>query len=483
MQFSFSLSRQWKGEGGGREILFLAFPLILSTGSWAVQHFVDRMFLAWYSAEAIAAAMPAGLLNFAVMSFFIGTASYVGTFVAQYYGAGVKARIGPAVWQGVYLSLAGGVILLAMIPLAGPIFKLVDHESSILRQEVIYFQYLCLGGFPVIAASALSGFFTGLGRPWPVMWVNVLATAVNLVLDYGMIFGHFGFPEMGIKGAAIASVLAGVSSFGAYVFLMGRPGQNRIYGTLSGWRPEKELLGRLIRFGVPAGVQFFLDMAGFTAFVLFVGRLGTVNLAATNIAFNINTLAFMPMIGFGIAVSVLVGQYIGKNRIDLASRSTYSGFLMTFVYMSLIALLYLFLPGLFTAPFAARSEGALFPEIKQLTETLLRFVALYSIFDTMNIIFSSALKGAGDTRFVMFMIVALSGGVLAFPAWLAVTVLGLGIMTAWTLATVYVILLGFAFYFRFLRGKWKSMRVIEFPPHIPNVPVVSVECPDAKFEP
>ncbi|MEW6186759.1 MAG: MATE family efflux transporter [Thermodesulfobacteriota bacterium] len=479
----FSLSQQWKGEGGGREVLVLAFPLILSTGSWAVQHFVDRMFLSWYSAEAIAAAMPAGLLNFAVMSFFIGTASYVGTFVAQYYGAGIKDRIGPAVWQGVYLSLAGGVILLAMIPLAGPIFTLVDHESAILRQEVIYFQYLCLGGFPVIAASALSGFFTGLGRPWPVMWVNVLATGVNLILDYGMIFGHFGFPEMGIKGAAIASVIAGVSSFVVYMVLIIRPGLNRTYGTLSGWRPDRELLGRLVRFGVPAGVQFFLDMAGFTAFVLFVGRLGTVNLAATNIAFNINTLAFMPMIGFGIAVSVLVGQYIGKDRTDLASRSTYSGFLMTFVYMSLIALLYLFLPGLFTAPFAARSEAALFPEIKRLTETLLRFVALYSIFDTMNIIFSSALKGAGDTRFVMVMIVGLSGGVLAFPTWLAITVLGLGVMTAWTLATTYVILLGFAFYFRFLRGKWKSMRVIEVPPHIPNVPAVSVECPDAKFEP
>lgn len=477
-----SLRTYWRDEGGGREVLTLAFPLILSTGSWTVQHFVDRMFLAWYSAEAIAAAMPAGMLNFAVMSFFIGTAGYVGTFVAQYYGAGSMTRIGPAVWQGVYFSMLGGLALLAMIPWAGPIFDWVGHETAIRRQEETYFRWLCLGGFPVIAASALAGFFTGLGRPWPVMWVNFASTAVNLVLDYGMIFGKLGFPEMGIQGAALASVLSGAASFVLYLILMGRPSLNRLYGTLSGWRFDRELFVRLLKFGVPAGVQFLLDMAGFTVFVLVVGRLGTVSLAATNIAFNINTLAFMPMIGFGMAVSVLTGQYLGGDRPDLAARSAYSGFLMTFLYMTLIALAYLFLPGVFTAPFAARSEASQFPEIRRLTEVLLRFVALYSIFDTMNIIFASALKGAGDTRFVMVMIVVLSLGGLALPTWLAVSVFGLGIMAAWTIATVYVSLLGLAFYFRFLQGKWKAMRVIESLPSRPVLPATAAECPDVKFE-
>ena len=440
------------------------------------------MFLAWYSAEAIAAAMPAGLLNFAIMSFFIGTASYVGTFVAQYYGAGVKARIGPAVWQGVYLSLAGGVILLTMIPLAGPIFKLVDHESSILRQEVIYFQYLCLGGFPVIAASALSGFFTGLGRPWPVMWVNMLATAVNLFLDYGMIFGNFGFPEMGIKGAAIASVIAGVSSFVIYVVLMGRPDLNRIYGTLSGWRPDRELLGRLVRFGVPAGVQFFwiwpvLRPLSFCR-TPGHGEPGCNQYRLQHQYVGLYAHDRLRDCGFG------TGGPVYRERPD---RSGLPQHLFRFSHD-----LCLYEPDCPSLPLSSRPvhrpfcrsvRSRSFPRDQAAGRTLLRFVALYSIFDTMNIIFSSALKGAGDTRFVMFMIVGLSGGVLAFPTWLAITVLGLGVMTAWTLATAYVILLGFAFYFRFLRGKWKSMRVIEVPPHLPNIPAVSVECPDTTFEP
>jgi MATE family multidrug resistance protein len=315
------------------------------------------------------------------------------------------------------------------------------------------------------------------------MWVNVLATMVTLLLDYILIFGNFGFPEMGMKGAAIATVVSGFFSFLAYVLLMAKPSFNNSFRIFSGWRPEAELFGRLIKFGLPSGIQFALDMAGFTAFVLILGRLGEVNLAATNIAFNINTLAFMPMIGIGIAVSVLVGQYLGKGRPDLASRSTYSGFYMTFLYMTIVAVLYVAVPEIFTAPFAARSDAKIFPEIKRLTEILLRFVALYSIFDTMNVIFASALKGAGDTRFVMYMIVLVSAFVLVVPTYVLIMVMGYGIMAAWTAATIYVILLGFMFFFRFLQGSWQRMRVIEPYPSMHSIPAACPECPDAKFEP
>ncbi|HPC47522.1 MAG TPA: ABC transporter permease subunit, partial [Deltaproteobacteria bacterium] len=154
----------WHDQGGCREVLVLALPLVLSTSSWAVQHFVDRMFLTWYAPEAIAAAMPAGILNFAVMSFFIGTAGYVSTFVAQYTGAGMNERVGPALWQGLYFSCIGGAVLAALVAPADAIFSWVGHEKAVRENEVYYFRYLCAGAFPAIASSALSGLFTGLGR-------------------------------------------------------------------------------------------------------------------------------------------------------------------------------------------------------------------------------------------------------------------------------------------------------------------------------
>ncbi|HPO45731.1 MAG TPA: MATE family efflux transporter [Spirochaetota bacterium] len=454
---------RWRARGGYRELLVLSIPLILSTSSWSLQHFVDRMFLAWYSPFAIAAVMPAGMLNFCTMSIFIGTAGYVSIFAAQYFGAGVNERIGSSIWQGAYIAAFGAIVHLALIPLAPAIFDLAGHDPEVRRYEVIYFQILCLGAFPGIASSAFSGFFTGLGRPWPVMWVNLLATGVNLFLDYLLIFGKWGFPEMGIKGAAIATVAAGFVYCAAYLALLAAPKARRIYHTLSGWRLDRELFARLLRFGFPNGVQFFVDIAGSTVFILLVGRLGTTNLAATNIAFNINTLAFMPMFGFGIAVSVLVGQYIGMERTDLAERSVYSGFHMTFLYMAAISLCYLLAPDIFVAPFMSKADPAAFSEIYPLSVILLRFVALYCIFDTLNIIFASALKGAGDTRFVMYMLAVVSLVVLVLPTYLALVVFDGGLYAAWVIASLYVVVLGFAFFIRFRGGRWKSMRVIEKP--------------------
>jgi MATE family multidrug resistance protein len=376
----------------------------------------------------------------------------------------------------VYVALAGGVLHAFLIPAAAPFFAFTGHAPLVQRYEVIYYQVLCAGAFPAIASSAFSGFFTGLGRPWPVMWINVLSTAVNLVLDYLMIFGKWGFPEMGIRGAAVATVISGTVNCASYLVLLYRRKYRSEYATIRGWRLDRELFARLIRFGLPSGVQFFVDIAGFTIFILLVGRLGTASLAATNIAFNINTLAFMPMIGFGIAVSVLVGQYLGREKPGLGERSVYSGFHLTFIYMTAIAALYLFTPELFIDPFMSGSDSALMGEIRQAAVILLRFVAVYSVFDTLNIIFASALKGAGDTKYVMYMLAGVSLLVLVIPAYIAIVLLKEGLMAAWFIASAYVIVLGFSFLLRFLAGKWKSMKVIEecvacLPPTMPEAPV------------
>ena len=455
------LKDRWRSEGGHREVLVVAIPLILSTATWSVQHFVDRMFLTWYSPEAIAAAMPAGMLNFSMTSIFMGTAGYLSTFVAQYYGAKRYHRIGPVLWQGVYVSLLGGFVIVCAIPFAEPVFRLVGHSPLVQQDEVAYFQILCLGGGAYSASYALSGFFSGRGKTWPVLWVNVATTFVNLVLDYALIFGHWGFPELGIRGAGIATVVAGVFSLVLFFALLCSGSNNDTFHTIKGWRLERDLFVRLLRYGFPSGVQFFLEMAGFTAFVLLVGRLGIASLAATNIAFNINTLAFMPMIGCGIAVSVLVGQYLGGDKPDRAESVVYSGFHLTLIYMISIAAAYVLVPDVFVAPFALRADPGEFSEIYGYSIVLLRFVAVYSVFDSLNIIFCSAIKGAGDTRYVMLITVILSVFLLIVPVYLAVVIFEFGLMVAWVFATAYVISLGLIFYFRFVGGKWKAMRVIE----------------------
>lgn len=455
------LSNRYHCEAGYRELLILAAPLILSSGAMAVQHFVDRMFLAWYSPEAIAATMPSGTVYYTVMSLFSGIASYVSTFVAQYWGANQHHRIGAVLWQGMYISLIAGVIMFVLVPSAEMLFRIIGHSPEVQELEVIYFQMLCLGSAPATASAALAGFFTGRGKTVPVMWVNVIGTVVNMLLNYVLIFGKWGFPAWGVFGAGLATVIA--SCFTTLIFLMMVfPARyEREFSTRSKWRFDVPLFARLLRYALPNGIQWTIEHIGFTAFILLLGRLGTVALAATNIAFNINMLAFMPMMGFGTAISVLVGQNLGKDRPDLSERSVYSGLHMSFLYFLAADLLYVFTPQIFIWPFSAGAEPGSLLEVEKMVVILLRFIAIYVLFDALSITFSSGLKGAGDTRFVMYMIIVFSTLGLTLPIYLTMAVFDLGLYAAWTVITIYIAMLGVVFRFRFVGGKWKSMRVIE----------------------
>jgi MATE family multidrug resistance protein len=459
-----NFNHRWHAESGYRQVLKLAFPLILSTGSSTIQMFIDRMFLTWYSPEAIAAAAPGGIVSFTLMCLFIGTAAYVNTFVAQYHGAKQYDKIAQAVWQGIYFAIAAGIFCLIYIPLAKPIFNFAGHEPEVRVMEIEYFTILCFGALPVFITAAVSGFFGGRSETKIIMWVNIVATSVNIILDYVLIFGHFGFPQMGIRGAAIATVIASYTSAIIIFLYMFKAKYRNQYATLKNHKFDWTLFKKLMRFGLPNGFHFMLDLLGFTLFVLLVGRFGTLELAATNITFNINHIAFMPMIGIGMAVEIIVGQRLGENQPQLARYGTYSALHVTALYMGSIALTYVLFPKIYLLPFAAQSDPGQFILIQRMTIILLYFVAFYSIFDTMNIIFASALKGAGDTRWVMMTSVIFSWLTLIIPTYLSCVVYNWGLYITWSFVTLYIMILGIVFLIRFLGGKWESMRVIEDAP-------------------
>ena len=123
--------KRWSRENGYKQVLLIAFPLVLSTGSWSIQQFVDRMYLSWYSPDALAAAMPTGILSFTIVAIFLGTSGYASTFVAQYTGAGRPERVGPAMWQGIYFAIIGGLVVSSTFFLADPIFDAVGLEDNV----------------------------------------------------------------------------------------------------------------------------------------------------------------------------------------------------------------------------------------------------------------------------------------------------------------------------------------------------------------
>jgi MATE family multidrug resistance protein len=468
----------WNREGGDGELLRLAWPLVVSNSFTTLQLLIDRMMMSWLSTDAIAASMPAAMLFWTLFILLQSTATYTTTFVAQYVGAGRPERVGPAVWQALYFSVVAGLAFLLLVPLAPVMIGLSDHSPMLQELEITYFQCLCFAGLPLLLTATASSFFSGRGDSRTVLWINGVGLVTNAVLDYLWIFGYGGFPAWGMAGAGWATVAGCWASAVFALLMMFRARYRDEYATLSGWRLEPALLGRMLWFGLPSGLQWMLDGLAFTLFIMLIGNLGNVEMAATTLAVTLNLVAFMPTMGIGQAVTILVGQRLGADQPDLAERTAWTGMRQAWLMMTAVALLYVLVPDLLMWPFRSESGSAKWEDLADLVPVLLRFVAVYCLFDSINIVLSFALKGAGDTRFVTYVSLTLSWPMLVVPTYFAWSERW-GVLWAWAFASVYIITQTGVFYWRFRGGQWKSMRVIESAP-VPEAALTPV--PAAEYE-
>lgn len=444
-------------------MLAIALPMVISTGSFAIMLFADRMFLFWHSAAEMAASMPAGVANWTLLCFPVGVAAYANTFVAQYYGAGRPERIGLVLWQAFRVGFYAAPLFLLMIPLARPFFVLAGHRSPVLEYEVLYFQTLMFGAGAAVMNQAFESFFTGRGETRVVMCVNVAASALNILLDYVLIFGRWGLPEMGIEGAAWATVSSIWFKWLVLLWLTARHADWTTYGLGSGRRFDLPLVRRLFYFGSPNGLQLLVEAGSFCFITIAMARFGEVAMAATTLAFNVNSIAFIPLIGISIAVSTLVGQQLMQGRPDRAARATWTAIVLAMVYNTPFIVAYLTVPQVFMLGHAAGVDADRFVRIEALAVLLIRFVAAYSVFDTLQLLFSAAIKGAGDTWFVLVNAGAVSLGSILI-GW-AGSRLGGELLWWWWVVTGWVCALGVTFWARFLQGRWRRMQVIE---HLPD---------------
>lgn len=448
------------GAGGSRELLLLALPLIVSQSFMTVQVFVDTILLSWHNPLEMTASLPAVMWYWLPFGFLQVTAGYTSTFVAQYTGAGRPQRVGPAVWQGIHFALLAGAAFLVMVPAAPWLIRVGEHSPELQALETTYLRCLAFAGMPMLVMSAINGFFSGQGRTWIVLAIEAAGTAVNVLLALGLIFGQFGLPEMGIEGAGWATVAGSWASALLAIALFLGPAYRSEFATLSGWRPERDLFGRLMRFGAPAGMQMFLDVLVWNLFMQLIGRLGDAAMGATTLTVRLNMVALLPMLGLGQAICVLVGQRLGANRPDLAEKSTYVGLRWMLGYMLLVAVVYLGFPHALVSIFQSEVRAEDFAEVAAIVPSLMICVAIYSIADALNLTFAFALRGAGDTRFVSLLTFSLAWPIMVLPT-LYVVHEGMSLYWPWGFATAYIIAMAFCFFLRFRNGKWKSMRVIE----------------------
>jgi len=456
------LLQSWQKKSRYREVSRICIPLVTGMAATTVMEFTDRIFLSHYSVDAISAVVPAGVTAFLVLVFLGGIASYISVFIAQYSGAGRLDKIGATLWQGIFFTLFSGIILLLIAAFVSkPLFALVAHGMEIQLLEEQYFSILCQGGILHVAIQTLSGFFTGRGMTRPVMIANILGMVVNIPLNYCLIFGAWIFPELGIVGAAIATVV----SWGVIILCLAPPifakRFRKDFRLMETCRVDWKIMKRILKYGVPGALQFSLDVFAFTFFIPIVGRMGTMPLDGSNIVISISSLAFMVALGFSFGISSLVGQSLGAGKPQEARSAVWSGIHILMAYTLMLDACLIF----FSEPIVAlfidvEDVGGNYQELLEMASVLLKFVAVYILFDVFYMTFTAALKGAGDTRFLLILISCATILLMLTPLIVGINYFGMGIYMAWSCIVVFIGSLALLTSLRFRGGKWENMLVI-----------------------
>lgn len=270
---------------------------------------------------------------------------------------------------------------------------------------------------------------------------------------------------MGIRGAALATLLARAGDISIFLFLMIRSVRHEKLVLMEHWKPRRDLMLQYLHYGVPSGLHYFVDNSGFTTFLLIVGSLGRDALAATNLAFSVNGLIFVPLLGFGTAIQTLVGHHLGAGLTSAASRTTWNAVFLGVFWTGVAAFLLIAVPEVALRPFSwfASGKADAAASLQTLTPTvitLLKFVAIYSIFDALAVVFSSALRGAGDTVFPMLLTMCSSWFVMVVPAAIIVWSASPSLTKLWLTCSIHISLTGGFMCLRFLSGRWKRIRLV-----------------------
>jgi MATE family multidrug resistance protein len=440
-------------KGSYSEVWHIAYPAVLTMISQTVMSFTDAAMVGRLGAVELAGVGLAGTLVWGLYSFFNGVVNGVNTFVAQDYGAKRYSRIGVMTWQGIYFAVISGAILLVLSTFSGDLFRLMGPAQDVQRIGSAYLRIRMQGGIFIILWMCFSSFLRGLGDTRTPLKITLAANVINIVGDYLLIFGKLGLPRLETEGAAIATITAnGVGAVLFFLaFVMHRNASD--YSTRSGWRPRVGQMKRLARVGLPVGLQWFLDMGSFIIFSALIGRIGTVQLAANEATIRLLSLSFLPLFGVSIAATTLVGQYIGREEPHYACRSGNSALRLGLVYTAFIATVFLVFPERLVS--AINSD----PDVVRIGSRIIRLAAAFQLFDGVGIISNGCLRGAGDTRWAMFIGIGYAWFLFLPMAYIGGFLLEGGAFGAWAGATVYIMALGLTFYLRFRSGKWQSIKI------------------------
>ena len=455
-----------------RGILTLALPLAAGAGVNWVMQFTNRLFLSWYSPDALAASLPAGIMTYMLQSLFIASVGYVGAFAAQHAGADEPEEAGAMAWPMLWLSVFAGGLGLALIPFRHEIFSLFETEAAVTADMTTLGAWYLAETLPAVLLAGISGWFGGLGRTKLVLAISGGVCVLSVILNRWLIFGGLGVPALGIHGAGLATLLATlVGSAVALSYLF----SSRTRAQFGTWRQRNVSVVRLRRFArsaLPRGTTEALEMVSFVLFTAAIAHLGSDVLAANNLVLSLYLVTIVPLIGLGQGVTIGIGQAVGAGRIDIARLITRNCIILMCSILLLASLVFLLFPRQLMEPYIAIdaadpvASAARWEHIINMGMPLMGICAIMFIGDGLQIVYRFAVQGAGDTRWPLVALtsaafVFLGGPTIALSWWVPADTWktwGLSPLTAcWMVFAVYLWLIAGLMAWRYYRGPWAKM--------------------------
>lgn len=468
-----------------REVWTIAWPTVVTMTSYTLMQFTDKLMVGWVGPTELAAQTAGNIWSFSLLSFALGIVTVVNTYVSQNLGAGTP-RNGPKyTWAAWWLGAA--IWLLIMVPYAAVLpwvfSDVMPHVNpgkdavtpELLHMETGFAQIMVLGSIFLLISRGTNQFFFGMHRPHIVTIAAITGNICNIIGDYILIFGERGIPKLGlpgipgmpplgIYGAAISTVVGSAVEMAIplAIFLGGK--LHRELGTRDAWRPDLSTIKDLLRIGWPAAVQWGNELICWAVFMtILVGSFGEDHLAACAIAFGYMSLSFMPAVGFSVATNSLVGKYIGAGKPDIAIARTRLTLALSMAYMTFCALIFFLFRHQLIAAFLGREvDPARAARIIEIGGKIMIATAIFQTFDAVGVIYTGALRGAGDTIW--------PGVITMIYSWLFIVAGGYAVVYAfpqleslgpWLAAAFYIIVYGLTMWRRFAGERWRSIDLLK----------------------
>jgi multidrug resistance protein, MATE family len=414
-----------------RATLVLGLPLIGSHLAQMALHVTDIVMLGWYGVTALASVVLGASSFFIVYVLGAGFAKAVMPLVAAALGQGDEVQVRRDTRMGLWLSILFGLLVYPIFWWSEPILLALGQKPEVSRLAQDFMRIAGLGMVPALAVTVLQSYLAALGRTQVVLWTTLAAVVLNIAVGWALIFGNWGFPELGVRGAAIASLatqLLSLMVLALYAGLLRDLRRFRLFQRF--WRPDWQAMGRVFQLGWPIGLTGLAEGGLFQASALMMGWVGTVELAAHGIAMEAAAVAFMMHVGLSSAATIRTARFEGSGDIRALRDGAVVALCLSLAVAMVVIALFLSMPDAIVSLFLDMSK----PEstaIVTLGAVLLALAALFQLADAMQVMALGLLRGIRDTR-VPLVLAAVSYWIVGIPcSYLLAFPMGYGAVGLW----------------------------------------------------